>query len=265
MKTHQIFNIHLTDLSDQELNRLISDWLKGDQPKIIVTPNPEFILLTRHDQKFAKLLNKADLAIPDGIGLKYAVAALTGQNLEHRHTGVDTLEYLASTGARLALVGGKKETTEKAAENLKNKFPNVNIVVIDPGQISETGTPSQTTIEEIKKAEPKILAVALGQGKQEKFIAQILKSLPSVRIAIGVGGAPDMLAGSLPRAPQFMRQIGLEWLWRLFIEPKRWPRIFRAVIIFPIIVIWATILKHRFWKACYRVTLELIKLPKKNN
>jgi len=238
MKTHFIHNLHLDDLSNQELEQLFSDWLNGNEPKIVVTPNPEFFLLARQDKEFAKLLSQSDLALPDGIGLKYAVAVLTGQKLKHRHTGVDTLEYLASTGVRLALVGGKKETTEKAAENLKNKFPNSDIIVIDPGQVSEDGTPTLEVIEKIKKNEPKILAVALGQGKQEKFIAKILTKLPSVRIAIGVGGAPDMISGQLPRAPHFMRQIGLEWLWRLFIEPSRWRRIFRAVIVFPIVVFW---------------------------
>jgi len=256
MKIHNIFNHRLDDLSDQELGQLFSDWLNGSKPKTIVTPNPEFFLLARHDKEFAELLFQSDLSLPDGVGLKYAIAALTDQKLEHRHTGVDTLEYLASTGARLALVGGKKEIAEKAAENLKRKFPSSDIIVIDPGQVPEDGTPTMETIEIIKRSEPKILAVALGQGKQEKFIAKILPELTSVRIVIGVGGAPDMISGQLPRAPLFMRQIGLEWLWRLVIEPKRWPRIFRAVIVFPAVVIWATISEHRFWKACHNVLKE---------
>jgi N-acetylglucosaminyldiphosphoundecaprenol N-acetyl-beta-D-mannosaminyltransferase len=256
MKIHNIFNRRLDDLSDQELDQLFSDWLNGNESKIVVTPNPEFFLLARHDKEFAKLLSQSDLSLPDGVGLKYAVAALTDQKLKHRHTGVDTLEHLASTGARLALVGGKKEITEKATENLKRKFPSSDIIVIDPGQVPKDGTPTVEMIETIKKSEPKILAVALGQGKQEKFIAKILLELPSVRIAIGVGGAPDMISGQLPRAPLFMRQIGLEWLWRLVIEPKRWPRIFRAIIVFPASVIWATLLEHRFWKACHNVLKE---------
>jgi len=256
--THHLFDLQFHDLSDQELSQTISDYLNGDKPKAIVTPNPEFFLLARHDQEFKQLLNQADLALPDGVGLKYAVAALTDQKLEHRHTGVDTLEYLASTGARLALVGGKKEVAEKAVEKLEDKFPNADIVIIDPGKIPEDGTPTTELIEEIKQKAPKILAVALGQGKQEKFIAKILPELPSVRIAIGIGGALDMISGLRPRAPMFMRQIGLEWLWRLFIEPKRWRRIFRATVVFPIIVISATITEHRFWKACHNVLKELL-------
>ncbi|MFH1089042.1 MAG: WecB/TagA/CpsF family glycosyltransferase [Candidatus Uhrbacteria bacterium] len=256
MNSHHIFSLRLDDLSGQELGQLFSDWLNGSEPKTVVTPNPEFCLLARRDKEFAKLLSQSDLSLPDGVGLKYAVAALTDQKLEHRHTGVDTLEYLASTGARLVLVGGKKEIAEKAAENLKRKFTSSDIIVIDPGQVPEDGTPTMETIEALKKSEPKILAVALGQGKQEKFIAKILPELPSVRIAIGVGGAPDMISGQLPRAPLFMRQIGLEWLWRLVIEPKRWLRIFRAVVVFPAIVIWATISERRFWSACRNVLKE---------
>lgn len=259
MTIYSIFDIKISDLSPIELDRLIFSWLKGDQPKTIVTPNPEFILLARQDKEFVQLLNRADLSLPDGVGLEYAVAALTDSFLKNRHTGVDTLERLAGSGASLALVGGQTNIAEQASRQLQKKFLTTNIIVVDPGDISNGGTPSESTIKNLQQAAPAILAVALGQGKQEKFIAKILPHLPSVRIAIGIGGALDMLAGRLPRAPHFMRQIGLEWLWRLLIEPKRWPRIFRAVIVFPAAVVWTTKTEHRFWRACLRVTTILVK------
>lgn len=253
MKTHFLFNIKINDLSDQELDELFFLWLKEDKAKVVVTPNPEFILLARHDQEFAQLLNQADLALLDGVGLEYAVAALTNSYLEHRHTGVDTVDRLVKTGERAAFIGGRPEVTKKAIEILKNKYPNTDIVMIDPGEVSTSGSPTQLVIEELCQKAPKILAVALGQGKQERFIAKILPQLPNVRIAIGIGGALDMIAGLKPRAPRLMRQIGLEWLWRLFIEPKRCFRIFRAVIVFPALVVWATLLEHKFWRACWRI------------
>lgn len=263
MREFLILKIRLDDLSDQELKQKISDWLLGEKTKIIVTPNPEFFLLARQDKVFLNFLNQADLSLPDGVGLEYAIAALTNNRLEYRHTGVDTVDCLAKTGERLALVGGQPEVTRKAAEVLKNKYPNTDIIIVNPGDVPDNGSPTPATIKELYQGAPKILAVALGQGKQEKFIAKIIPHLPSVRIAIGIGGALDMIAGFRPRAPLLMRQVGLEWLWRLFIEPRRWQRILRAVFVFPAVVVWSTLMEHRFWRACKRVIMIWLRVKDK--
>jgi len=247
-----LLNIRLDDLSDQELRQTLLNYLNSTSSKTIVTPNPEFLLMARHDKNFADILNRADLSLPDGAGLEYAVAALTDRYLTNRHTGVDSLDLLASMGGRLALIGSSSEVAREAAKKLKNKHPQTDFVVIDPGIVSIDGSAPLNVMEEIKSFDPKIIAVALGQRKQEKFIAKILPQLPNIRIAIGIGGALDMIAGLYPRAPYFLRRAGLEWLWRLFREPKRWPRIFRAVIVFPAIVVWATLLKHQFWQAVFK-------------
>lgn len=238
MKSLNILNIRLDDLSDQELVQLLTNWLKGNEQKIIVTPNPEFLLLARHDKEFADILNQANLSLPDGFGLKLV------SHIKHRHTGVDTLEQLAKFSTDMCLLGSSENATI-AAEIFRHSNPELKISIVDPGLIADGGNISEGIIEEINKNSPKILAVGLGQGKQERFITKNLPRLPSVRLAIGVGGAFDMISGKKPRAPRFMRQIGLEWLWRLIIEPKRWQRIARAVIIFPIIVFWDKIMKRK--------------------
>jgi N-acetylglucosaminyldiphosphoundecaprenol N-acetyl-beta-D-mannosaminyltransferase len=258
-KFHLIFGIKINDLSDQELRQMIFGWLSGNEAKTIVTPNPEFFLLSKKDKEFCEFLKKSDLSLPDGVGLVYAVAALTDSFLKYRHTGVDAVDLLVSTGVKIVFVGAHPEIAKAAVVKLKNKCPSANIITVNPGIVSSDGTPPPEIINEIAAAKPQILAVVLGQGKQEKFIAKVLPNLPSVRIAIGVGGALDMIAGFHPRAPFLMRQMGLEWLWRLFLEPKRWPRIFRAVFVFPADVVWATLQKHCFWRACLRVALVLIK------
>lgn len=242
MTSHQVLNIHLNNLSDQELDQTILNYLNGTSPKIITTPNPEFLLLARHDKKFTELLNNSDLSLPDGFGLKLA-GWLNGFNL-HRHTGVDTLEVLIRlAGDKTILFLGNQDSAAVTAEIFRKKYPNLKIKTLDPGQVPGSGEINKQTFFEIKNFSPAILIVGLGQGKQEKFIAKYLSQLPSVRIAIGVGGAFDTVSCKLPRAPLFMRQTGLEWLWRLIIEPKRWRRIFNAILIFPIIVFWDKITK----------------------
>ena len=91
---------------------------------------------------------------------------------------------------------------------------------------------------------PDILFVAFGHGKQEKWINEYLRDLPSVKIAMGVGGAFDYLSGQTSRAPLWMRKIGLEWLYRLIREPKRLKRIWRAVIIFPIYFVKSALINN---------------------
>ena len=101
-------------------------------------------------------------------------------------------------------------------------------------------------LSRINSARPIILFVAFGQGKQEKWIFHHLDLLPSVRVAIGVGGALDFIAGEIKRAPVWLQKIGWEWLYRLTQEPKRWPRIINAVVVFPALVI-----KEKFFKKPY--------------
>jgi N-acetylglucosaminyldiphosphoundecaprenol N-acetyl-beta-D-mannosaminyltransferase len=90
---------------------------------------------------------------------------------------------------------------------------------------------------------PELLLVAFGHPKQEMWIARHLPDLPSVKVAVGIGGTLDYWSGAKKRAPQFLRSLGLEWFWRLMQEPKRWRRIFDAVVVFPSLVLWDKIRK----------------------
>lgn len=231
----------------------------------MVTPNPEFMLRARKDANFQALINESHLSIPDGTGLRFAVAALTDDRLSFRHTGTDTLVNLAGIcedlGKKLMLLGGDSESARTAASNLRQQFSQLDVVGVDPGFI-EKDEKGQLVIDpdlilKINTEKPAVLAVALGMHKQEKFIVGQLYSLPSVRVAIGVGGAFEMISGSLKRAPDWMRQSGLEWAWRVYLEPKRFNRIWRASVIFPAYVLYDTVRQGRLLRAVRNVFPEI--------
>ncbi|MEI6510515.1 MAG: WecB/TagA/CpsF family glycosyltransferase [Candidatus Uhrbacteria bacterium] len=274
MRVFELFGVRISDLSTGELTDLLSGWLSSDSSNTIVTPNPEFVLAARRDPSFVDLLNRADLSLPDGVGLRFAIPALTGNRLSNRHTGVDTLLLLAKLcagqGKRLVLVGGGPGVAEAAAESMRRQFAGLDVTVVDVGIVSNekthTGSLScdRTKLTSFENAD--VVAVALGMGKQERFIEALrsshdhLANLPinQPRIYIGVGGAFDMIAGTKRRAPLFVRRVGLEWVWRLVIEPRRFKRIFNAAIVFPAVVVWDTLRRHRFVAACRATVPEII-------
>jgi exopolysaccharide biosynthesis WecB/TagA/CpsF family protein len=133
---------------------------------------------------------------------------------------------------------------------------------MNPGEIKsgEGGLEvDEDILRELQQLEPTVLAVALGAGKQEQFIRQYLKELPSVKVAIGVGGAVDMISGELSRAPAWMRTSGLEWAWRLVQEPSRFGRIWQASVVFPSVVAYDSLRQRRLGRATFRVLPEVLR------
>ncbi len=262
MEKHWIFGVQIDDLSTSELEQTLFGWMNDGKVHTIVTPNPEFILESRRDPEFRDILNQADLSLPDGVGLRFAVSALTGKRLLHRHTGVDTLTLIAKlctqTKKSMLLFGGKDDIAQSAADCLQKEHRGLKISAMNPGVVSVRG---QGTLPIL--SDETIIAVGLGQGKQERCMSVIARSHQATRsvqtatspgrqsyILIGVGGSFDMIAGTRRRAPAWLRRIGLEWVWRLLIEPKRWRRIANATVIFPALVISDTRKHHRFLRAC---------------
>lgn len=243
---------------------MLQFWLEAHTGKVIVTPNAELILMAKKNKAFLDHLNASDLSLPDSVSLRYAVAALTDESLGHRHPGVAALERLAllcaGGGKRLLLLGGEPGVAARAAAALMGKIPALNAVAIDPGEISYDGTRvviEPSVIREIQRAAPDAVAVALGAPKQEAFLYQAHEQAPEVRIWIAVGGALDMLSGQKRRAPVWMQTVGLEWAWRLLVEPKRARRILDAAVVFPFTVALSTLCTHRFLRAVRRVFREV--------
>lgn len=203
----------------------------------IYTPNPEMIVLAQQDEQFREVLNRGDLNLCDGVGLYWA-ARFQGVRGLQRITGTDFMLDLcrlaAEQGRGIYLLGsGSREVVSRTAGRLQQMFANLRMVGFNPGpavdakgEVAEAE--ARILINEIKQKQPEILLVAFGMGKQEKWIDRNLGALPSVKIAMGVGGAFDYLGGRVGRAPGLLRKLGLEWLYRLIREPWRARRIFNA-------------------------------------
>jgi N-acetylglucosaminyldiphosphoundecaprenol N-acetyl-beta-D-mannosaminyltransferase len=149
----------------------------------------------------------------------------------------------AENDATIAFVGGREGVTERAAGRWRASLPGVRIEAFGSGtRIGEDGAASQVESDTdltriVAAASPAVVLVGLGAPKQERWIARHAAAVPSARIMIGVGGAFDMWADDLRRSPRLLRRFGLEWAWRLALEPRRWPRMLRATIVFPLRVL----------------------------
>lgn len=234
----EILGVRFDLISLHQAVGIVCDWVKDRQKRYIVTPNPEFVIASKEDPEFRKILNSADLSITDGRGIQLA-ARFLGLPVPERITGVDFMLELCARAADLRipifLLGGKRGVAKKCAEKLRNKFSEIRIAGIFDGNAAEAG--DSETVNVINQTNAKIVFIAYGAPKQEKWIARNLNKLNNVKIAMGVGGAFDYLSEEISRAPLFMRRIGLEWLWRLFRQPKRLGRIINAVVIFPLLVL----------------------------
>jgi N-acetylglucosaminyldiphosphoundecaprenol N-acetyl-beta-D-mannosaminyltransferase len=226
----KILGVKIDNLTIEEALQRVGQFMADDKQHYIVTPNPEFLVQAQKDKEFQQILNQADLSVPDGIGLIFASWFL-GQPLKQRLAGVDLMEKICHLASQknwpVFLLGGREGVAEKTAENLKKKYQELQIQ-----GLSLRDSPQRTVPEG-----QSLLFVAFGAPKQEKWIAENLKKMPSVKLAMGVGGAFDFIAGRVRRAPKILRQIGLEWFWRFIQQPWRVKRIFNAVIVFPGLVI----------------------------
>lgn len=249
-----ILGINISTLNKDEVLERIGSFLSDGRQHQIVTPNPEFILEARNDEEFFYILNRADLAIPDGVGLKFA-GWLLGKDLS-RITGADLTDDLLrmadEKGLKVLAINWGKALSRggEIIEAIRKKFPTLKMYV---SNIHETGVtdpfrkhgdedyfknkfrsepPRPGFFEEANGIAPDIALVTFGAPYQEKFIYHNLFRIPSLKIAIGIGGSLDFYTGKTKRAPKLVRTAGLEWLWRLWRQPWRWKRIYRAVFVF---------------------------------
>ena len=210
--------------------------LKENKGMQIVTINPEMITLGKKDNDFARILNGADLIIPDGVGVKIALK-IKGVNQENI-PGIEFSKKLISLceldGYSVGFLGAKEEVVQKAAQNLRAEFLNLNITYIRNGYFSSEE--ESIILQEIKAISPRVLFVALGAPKQEFLISKLKKEMPET-IFIGVGGSCDVWSGMVKRAPLVWQKMGLEWLYRTIKEPSRFKRIFPALPLFLVRVI----------------------------
>ena len=226
----------------KKIEQMIEDGRKNSRYFQTVTVNPEFVMEAQKNLIFKEVLNGADLALADGAGILWA-AKRAGRKIAEKIAGVDLVwkicQMAQEKNYKIFLLGAKEGVGDKAAQNLKKSFPKLKIVGTFAG--SPDPKEAQAIIDLILEKKPDILFVALGAPKQEKWIHYNIDKIPSVKVAIGVGGAFDFISGKIQRAPNFLRKIGLEWLWRFMLQPWRAKRIYNAVIKFPCLVIRARI------------------------
>jgi len=199
----------------------------------VITANPEFVMLARRDADLGEIARDSDLVVADGTGILVASRVLRDP-LPGRVPGrllVPAVLQLVS--GPVFLLGAAPGVADRAAKMLVRRIPSLDVA----GTYAGSPAPEEDDVirERIRAAGARVLLVAYGMPAQERWIARNLPLLPSVRTAIGVGGVFDQLAGRVRLPPRFVHAVGLEWLWRLAFEPRRWRRQ-RALPIFAALV-----------------------------
>ncbi len=246
-----MLGVGITNATKNEILEYIVKSLKNFKKKyFIVTPNPEFLVLANKNLEYKNILNRAELASADGIGVLVA-AKILGRPLKERLTGVELVKSLCKLVSgkpiTVGFLGGRAGVAEMTSECLQKKYSGLkvnfageewpdseidgrrskiegsNLKIEDRKSIypqSSTVKSLSSTFNLLPSKSIDILFVAFGAPKQEFWISENLDKIP-VKIAIGVGGAFDYISKNVKRAPVWMQNIGLEWLFRLILQPWR--------------------------------------------
>ncbi len=248
-------------------------------PVIITTPNPEIVLKAIGNPRIYSFIEESDFAVPDGVGLLLAdfflnlrspnrpfsllvlpfqwlysvVIYLLGRrnisslNLVKGRDLFERLVFLANKkGWRVAFLGDSEGSAQKAALVLQRIYKKVKIFPFAGPLLNEEGLPidsvnkkiEEDVLKSINKIKPHLLFVGFGAPKQELWLKRNLSEL-TVAVAMTVGGSFDYVSGKVKKPPKFLEKAGLEWLWRLLVQPKRAGRIFKAVVVFPVkLILW---------------------------
>lgn len=224
LKSEIILGIRITTDSEKNILKYILEHVKkgGDTLKIY-TPNPEMIMYARKNSEFKRILNEADINLPDGVGLLLA-SKLLGLSLKTRITGVYLMERICKELSEENLVkprdrknaysvgffGGRGNVAKRAAECLQKKYSGLQI-----SYMNEEWDEAKIMGDRID-----VLFVAMGFPKQEIWISE-KHNKKNIHVAMGVGGAFDFISGSVMRAPNVLQAFGLEWFFRLIVQPWR--------------------------------------------
>ena len=210
----------MTEARDKALSHM-----KTRNAAMVVTPNPEIVMLCREAPALMEAVRGADLVLADGIGVIYG-AKILGTPLKEKLPGIEFAEALLSVmaprGMTVFLLGAKPGVAETAAFNLRARYPGLVIAGVHDGYFQE----DEPVVEAINTAAPDLLLVCLGAPKQELWMRQNAPRL-QVGLMAGLGGSLDVFAGVAARAPEAWRKLNLEWLYRLKEEPSRLGRMMK--------------------------------------
>lgn len=220
-ETVDILGVRIDKLTMDKAVERVTAFLEEDRPHMIFTPNSEIVMAAHRDAAFREILNAADMLTADGIGVVHA-SKIVGDPLSERVAGFDLatalLPRLAQAGRSIYFFGCKPGVAEQAQANLQERFPGLRVVGTQNGYFDAQR--EKEIIADIQAKQPDVLLVCLGAPKQEKWIYEHRGEL-GARVLMGLGGALDVWAGVVERAPEKYQRMGLEWLYRLAKQPSR--------------------------------------------
>ena len=224
-----IAGVEIDNITMDQTLSFIEELIQKRKVSYIVTPNVDHIIKLQRDLEFRKVYREAACVLPDGMPILWAGKFL-GTPLKEKISGSDLVprlcEIAAQKGYRLFFLGGRPGAADKAKERLSKRLPSLNVagVYSPPFGFEKNDEENEKIAKMIKENAPDILLVGLGAPKQEKWIYQHYKKL-EIPISMGVGVTFEFVAGMVKRAPYWMQTSGLEWFWRLMMEPRRlWKR-----------------------------------------
>jgi N-acetylglucosaminyldiphosphoundecaprenol N-acetyl-beta-D-mannosaminyltransferase len=229
-QNYKVLGIDISPYSQDEFYTIIESQLSNqhpDSPLFVVTVNPEIVILSILDNEYRDIITHSSINTADGVGISWAINYLYKQRVD-RITGSDSLERICRVSAKhqqsVFFYGAMPSIAEQAAEKLRARIPEL--------EVAGTYSPSRPDLSVnelpldvqyyLKNAE--VIFVALGAPAQEKWIHQNISELPNCKLIIGIGGSFDFIAGNINRAPAWMCKLGMEWVYRLYTQPKRWRR-----------------------------------------
>ena len=222
--TVALFGLPITNVTMAQAVARVEEHILSGGTHQIATANLDFARNSLRDQYLQRIICDCSMVLPDGAPMLWA-STLFGTPLKERVTGVDLIPELAKLSAArgygIYLLGSSEDSSRRAVASLETRYPGVRIV----GRICPEVAPlhemdSERLLRDIEAANPSILLVAFGNPKQEIWIHRYRNRL-KVPVAIGIGGALDMIGGSLKRAPKWIQRMQLEWLFRMAQEPFR--------------------------------------------
>lgn len=224
-----ITGILIDRLRRPEVLSLIDQYIQSRRPHQVVTVNADFLSIADREPDFIDVLNAAAISVPDGMPLIW-LSRLLGTPLPERITGTDLLmdcaALAAAHGYRIFLLGAAPGVAEALAAHLTARYPGLEIAgTYSPPYFAGRDPDAEAAmVAVVRAAQPDLLFVAMGTPKQERWIYNHLDLL-DVPVCIGVGGVFNFITGRIPRAPRLLQTLGLEWLFRLALEPRRlWRR-----------------------------------------
>ncbi|ACB85937.1 WecB/TagA/CpsF family glycosyltransferase [Natranaerobius thermophilus] len=225
VKREQVLGQPVDLLTYDKALSLTQSWLSNPvetcETKFIFAQNPEKVLRSMDEPELSSVLEEADLLIPDGSGVVWALNR-KGYDLPGRVTGIDLMHRLLAQaeelGAGVYFLGGKETVINKAIKKMNKEFPGLQIKGFHHGYFSQQE--EDKIVKTINQSDASLLFVAMGSPKQELFLARNRDKL-AINLGMGIGGSLDVIAGEVNRAPEIFQKLKLEWFYRIVTDPKR--------------------------------------------